>query len=155
MSALLLALTAISLSAQQTITLNRLGSCEDGVLKIRHMLGEANPHYQGHSTDPYPKGAHKKGKHRVQIKRGQMWTWQTPIMLSNFSILLFIVGLMIAIFARAVASHGDWSKGDSKIALFFGFAAIFAGTNYLFCWLCLNQGSLISASGPDPPLWQE
>ena len=117
MSALLLALTAISLAAQQTITLNRLCSCENGLLKIRHMLGEPNPKYQGDSPKSYVRKTQSKAGHRVRIKRSQLWTWQTPIMLSNFSILLFIIGLMIGIFAKAAASRGDWSKGDPKVLL--------------------------------------
>ena len=114
MSALLFALTAISLAAQQTIGLNRLYSCEDGLLKIRHLLGEANPRHRSLSMGFYTSESHEN-EGRTRIKRSQMWTWQTPIMLSNFSILLFIVGLMIAIFVRAAATLGDFSKSDTKV----------------------------------------
>ena len=114
MSALLFALTAISLAAQQTIGLNRLYSCEDGLLKIRHLLGEANPRHRSLSMGFYTTESHDN-QGRIRIKRSQLWTWQTPIMLSNFSILLFIVGLMIAIFVRAAATLGDFSKSDTKV----------------------------------------
>ena len=164
MSALLFALTAISLAAQQTIGLNRLYSCEDGLLKIRNLLGEANPKHRSLSMGFYGSESHDT-EGRIRIKRSQIWTWQTPIMLSNFSILLFIVGLMIAIFVRAAATLGDFSKSDTKvfepsllkalaqhpkthadkqIAIFYGCAAIFVGTNYLVCWVSLNRGSLHS-----------
>lgn len=95
------------------------------------------------------------------MKKSQLWIWQTPVMLSNFAILLFVIGLMISIFVRAARSLGDWTKGNNQvlvvssflrffelsadwlqIAIFFGCATIFAGSNYLFCWICLNQGSL-------------
>ena len=118
MSSLVLALTAISLAAQQTIGLNRLRSCENGLLKIRHLLGEA----PGKAQDRHLAASHgsdnaKDGLTRTRIKRSQLWAWQTPIMMSNFAILLFIVGLMIAVFARAAATMGDWSKPDGKVPL--------------------------------------
>lgn len=115
MSSLVLALTAISLAAQQTIGLNRLRSCENGLLKIRHLLGEAPWKQEHHSDVSHVSDDAKDGFNRTKIKRSQLWAWQTPIMMSNFAILLFIVGLMIAIFARAAATMGDWSKPDGKV----------------------------------------
>ena len=115
MSSLVLALTAISLAAQQTIGLNRLRSCENGWLKIRHLLGEAPGKEDHHPTASHGSDDAKDVSNRTRIKRSQLWAWQTPIMMSNFAILLFIVGLMIAIFARAAATMGDWSKPDGKV----------------------------------------
>ena len=46
-TALVLALTAVSLAAQQTIGLSRLSTCEKGWLKIRRLLGEENPSFSG------------------------------------------------------------------------------------------------------------
>lgn len=117
MSSLVLALTAISLAAQQTIGLNRLRSCENGLLKIRHLLGEAPEQGERHPTASYASDDAKDVLKKTKIKRSQLWAWQTPIMMSNFAILLFIVGLMIAIFARAAATMGDWSKPDGKVPL--------------------------------------
>lgn len=130
-TALLFALTAISLAAQQTIGLNRLYSCENGLLKIRHLLGEIDPKYESQPMTFYETGNHGATERRVRIKRSQMWTWQTPIsrssmslsgilpligvVLSNFSILLFIVGLMIAIFVRAATARGDLSEADTRV----------------------------------------
>ena len=135
MTALLFALTAISLAAQQTIGLNRLYSCENGLLKIRHLLGEINPKYESQPLNIYNSGNHGGAERRVRIKRSQMWTWQTPIsrsslwlsvmllltgiVLSNFSILLFIIGLMIAIFFRAATARGDLSEADTKVLYHF------------------------------------
>lgn len=41
--------------------------------------------------------------------------WQTPVMLSNFAILLFVVGLMISVFVRAARSRGEWSTGSIQV----------------------------------------
>ena len=170
-SALVLALTAISLAAQQTIGLGRLSTCENGWLKIRHLLGEQNPSCGTRSKCRIIASLRRHSESRVRLKKSQLWIWQTPVMLSNFAILLFVIGLMISIFARAAALHGDWSTGriqvilthptifhflnrmshSSQIAIFYGCATLFAGSNYLFCWLALNRGSLESNfhSNPD------
>lgn len=37
-------------------------------------------------------------------------------MLSNFAILLFVIGLMISVFVRAARSRGDWTKGNNQVA---------------------------------------
>lgn len=109
-SALVLALTAISLATQQTIGLSRLCSCEDGWPKVRHLLGKNNPDY-GKS----PRRPHRHAEGKVKMKTSQLWMWQTPVMLSNFSILLFVIGLMTSIFARAARTRGDWTKGRNQV----------------------------------------
>ncbi|KAL8937494.1 MAG: hypothetical protein Q9211_003666 [Gyalolechia sp. 1 TL-2023] len=142
-SALVLALTAISLATQQTIGLSRLCSCENGWLKVRHLLGKS--HLDSGKSLGRP---HRHAKNRVKMKTSQLWMWQTPVMLSNFAILLFVIGLLISIFDRAARTPRDWTNGRNQIAIFFGCASIFAGTNYLFCWFCLNRGSLESKTSP-------
>lgn len=109
-SAMVMARTAISLASQQTIGLSRLCSCEDGWLKVRHLLGKSNPDY-GESLRQH----HRHSQCRVKMKTSQLWMWQTPVMLANIAILLFVIGLMIAIFARAVQSQGDWTKGRNQV----------------------------------------
>ncbi|KAG8531830.1 uncharacterized protein KY384_003466 [Bacidia gigantensis] len=145
-SALLLGFTAIAVATQQTIGLARLCSCEDGWLKVRCLLGEKNPFYGSQDKRPYFSHHRMHREDRVRMKKSQLWIWQTPVMLLNFAILLFVVGLMIAIFVRASRTHWDWSKGQIQIAIFFGCAVFFSGTNYLICWICLNAGSLQSES---------
>lgn len=145
-SALVLALTAISLATQQTIGLSRLCSGENGWLKVRRLLGEAACDCRSHLEQSGLGSPHRHTGSRVRMKKSQLWMWQTPVMLSNFAILLFVIGLMISMFVRAIRSQRDWTTGDLQIAIFFGGASIFAGSNYLFCWLCLNQGSLGSVS---------
>lgn len=114
MSALLFALTAISLAAQQSIGLNRLYSCEDGLLKIRLVLGELNPRYEERTPRTHRED-HNDADARIRMRRSQLWMWQAPIMLLNFSILLFIIGLMLSIFVRAVASTGGLSSPEIKV----------------------------------------
>ncbi|KAL8935987.1 MAG: hypothetical protein Q9216_005163 [Gyalolechia sp. 2 TL-2023] len=121
-SALVLALTAISLATQQTIGLSRLSSCENGWLKVRHLLGKDNPDYGKSLRRP-----HKHAKNKMKMKTSQLWMWQTPVMLSNFSILLFVVGLMISIFARAARTRGDWTKGQIQVSQNFSAVNPFVG----------------------------
>ena len=118
LSALVLALTAISLAAQQTIGLSRLSTCEKGWLKIRRLLGEQDPSYENPSMRRYSASHHQYFESRVRMKKSQLWIWQTPVMLSNFAILLFIIGLMISVFVRAAVVHGDWSTGRMQVMLF-------------------------------------
>lgn len=117
-SALVLALTAISLATQQTIGLSRLSSCEKGWQKIRRLLGEQNPYYGTRSMRRSFGRLRRYTESRVRIKKSQLWIWQTPVMLSNFAILLFVIGLMISIFVRAVRLRGDWSQGRIQVILF-------------------------------------
>ena len=125
MSALVLALTAISLATQQTIGLSRLCSGENGWLKVRRLLGEANnpcdcPNHPEQSGLGSP---HRHIGSRARMKKSQLWIWQTPVMLSNFAILLFVIGLLISVFVRAIRTRRDWTKGDLQVVeLPFGLA---------------------------------
>ena len=165
-SALVLALTAISLASQQTIGLTRLCMYENGWLKVRALLGEVGPLCpKGNLKPSYLEQRRDHAGREVKMKKSQLWMWQTPVMLSNFAILLFVVGLMISVFVRAARNGTNWTTGhnqvmrtslyqmmlrlgakSSQIAIFFGCASIFAGFNYFFCWICLNRGSLNSDS---------
>ena len=129
------------------------------------MLGEENPYYQdtfyrnqnpnhnARTQTNYIGSDEKFTEHKMRMRRSQLWIWQTPVMLSNFAILLFIVGLLIKVFNEAVASMGDWTTGDIQVAIFFGCASVFAGGNYLMGWLCLNRRSLggLQSSSPTNP----
>jgi hypothetical protein len=44
--------------------------------------------------------------------------WQVPVMLLNFSILLFLVGLVVMLKARADAGMEDWAADDVKVRFF-------------------------------------
>ena len=116
-SALVLALTSISLATQQTIGLSRLCSCENGWLRVRRLLGDFD-HSQSRSSfdSSFLSGPQAPAEKRIRPKKSQLWMWQTPVMLSNFAILLFVIGLMISVFVRAVQSRGDWAKGSNQVA---------------------------------------
>ncbi|MCJ1235150.1 hypothetical protein MMC14_003116 [Varicellaria rhodocarpa] len=114
LSALLLALTSISIATQQSIGLNRLSSNENGLYKIRRLLGEDNPRYHPYDRGLYVSDNEQSKEPRVRIRKSQLWIWQTPVMLLNFALLLYIIGLMTAVFSRAVAARGDWSDGNIK-----------------------------------------
>lgn len=49
------------------------------------------------------------------MKNSQLWIWQTPVMLSNFAILLFVIGLLISVFVRAVRSRNGWIEGNNQV----------------------------------------
>ncbi len=107
------------------------------------MLGEENPRYGNYNAQRGYVGSNEKiVEYKMRMRRSQLWLWQTPVMLLNFAILLFIVGLLVKVFNAAVVSKGDWKTGDIQVAIFFGCASIFAGSNYLIGWLCLNRRSL-------------
>ena len=84
---------------------------ENGWLKVRALLGEV----EGHSKPSYLDQRHEQAGRSVKMKKSQLWMWQTPVMLSNFAILLFVVGLMISIFVRAARNHADWTTGHNQV----------------------------------------
>ncbi|KAL8831671.1 MAG: hypothetical protein Q9170_005194 [Blastenia crenularia] len=115
-AALVLTLTAISLATQQTIGLSRLCSCENGWLKVRNLLGEENPSYRRIERKPsFLSRPQRHPENKIRMKKSQLWMWQTPVMLLNFAILLFVIGLMISVFVRAARYGGDWTNGRIQV----------------------------------------
>ena len=142
-SALLFAMVSIALATQQSIALNRIMNYENSLRRIRSMLGEENPFYSNQNSHNGYWGRDEKIEHaRMRMRKSQLYIWQTPVMLSNFSILLFVIGLFVKLFQAAVATNGNWQTGDIQVAIFFGCASVFAGFNYLIAWLGLNRRSL-------------
>lgn len=82
---LVLSLAAICLATQQSIALNRISSYKDYTSRIRSLLGQEIV-----SED------NDKSKTWVPRKL-QLYVWQASIMLLNFGILLFVIGLGIMI----------------------------------------------------------
>ncbi|KAK4209373.1 hypothetical protein QBC37DRAFT_324064, partial [Rhypophila decipiens] len=113
--ALLMNLTSICLATQQGVSLNRLSGYSDSLSKIRNLLGSAGFHRQ----------------HRVTVTPhwDQLYVWQTPIMLLNVSIILFITGVVILIFETL--GSVEWSDRHLKIIVLFSVAGAFSGFNYL------------------------
>jgi hypothetical protein len=90
-SGLFLALVSIAIAVQQTVALHRLNSNQYGLARLRSMLSY---------------------KHAGVIKArySQVYIWQTPIMLLNVSILLFLIGLTIVVFRT-----GDTEAEDGRV----------------------------------------
>jgi hypothetical protein len=89
---LFVSLSAVATGSQQSIALTRYGRSADGLKDLKHLL-------TGNTT----------GK----ASRVQQYVWQLPVMLLNISIALFLIGLVILIWARA-ASSPDWDD-DMKV----------------------------------------
>ena len=83
---LVLSLAAICLAMQQSVALSRLSSYNDYASRIRALLGQK---LLSKDSD--------RGETWVPSKL-QLYFWQTPIMLLNFGILVFVVGLGMMIF---------------------------------------------------------
>jgi hypothetical protein len=82
-SGLVLSLLSITIAMQQSVALYRLGSNREGLIKLQALLsykvsGAAKPRYL------------------------QIYVWQTPVMLLNVSILLFLIGLLTLVYHEVV-----------------------------------------------------
>ncbi|KAH7090172.1 hypothetical protein FB567DRAFT_284828 [Paraphoma chrysanthemicola] len=106
-STLLLAISAIATGSQQSIALNRYGRQPDGLKELQDSI---------------------KGTQRGDARPSQLYVWQLPIMLLNISLALFVVGLVILIWAKAARSP-RWDD-DMKIAFVVTIAGLFCVFNY-------------------------
>lgn len=100
-SSLILGLTAISSATQQSLTLYRLGYYEDCLSRLRHILGQEH--------------RRKDGSTVWTVRWAQMVVWQIPVMLLNFSILLFVSGLLVLLRAKAIQAGDQLSHDDVKV----------------------------------------
>jgi len=91
--AILLAVVAIASASQQAVMLSRLSSYSDGMQRVRNMLGTL------------------EGQHRVPQKL-QLFIWQTPVMLQNGSIYMFIAGLVALVW---ISTRENWSSAQIKV----------------------------------------
>jgi Na+-translocating ferredoxin:NAD+ oxidoreductase RnfD subunit len=78
-AALILSLVAVSVGSQQSIALSRLGGHPAGLENLKNKL--------------------RRGKGTVT--RSQLYIWQLPVMITNISILLFLIGMLIIIWSKA------------------------------------------------------
>lgn len=76
---ILIDMASICLATQQSVALNRLCCYQDRWEKIRRMLGAGPDHTRPHKI--------------------QLFVWQAPIMLLNFGVILFVVGLTASFFS--------------------------------------------------------
>ncbi|KAH7130733.1 hypothetical protein B0J11DRAFT_430219 [Dendryphion nanum] len=98
-SALILVLTSIAASAQQSVALTRLGSHPHGLEKIRKLLGKSS---SSRNTEP---------------SKLQLVVWQAPLSLLNFSVVVFTIGLAILIWSSVSPA---WTGDDIKVSNFAG-----------------------------------
>lgn len=90
-------LTSICLATQQGVALNRISGYVNSLERLRAMLGtDSSP--ASTSTTPH---------------WDQLYVWQTPIMLLNVSVILFIVGLIIMVFDEL--ARNLWSERSIKV----------------------------------------
>lgn len=73
---------------QQTVALHRLRSNQDGPRRVHSLLS----HRQAGADHP---------------RYLQIFIWQTPVMLLNVSIVLFIIGLSILVYHDVSRESGD------------------------------------------------
>ncbi|KAK3390635.1 hypothetical protein B0H63DRAFT_466188 [Podospora didyma] len=120
--ALLMNLTSICLATQQGVSLNRLSGYSDSLLRIRNLLGSQTAQYA----------------HVIVVPHwDQLYVWQTPIMLLNVSVILFITGIVILLF-DSLGSF-NWTDRAVKIVVLFSVAGAFSGLNYLTCSFMLYR----------------
>jgi hypothetical protein len=92
-SALLLALGAIATATQQAVKLARLNTYPDCRQRVCNMLGV----YEGQQWRP---------------RKVQLFIWQTPVMLQNGSIYMFLAGLVLLIWKTTLE---NWSMDQLKV----------------------------------------
>ena len=98
-STIFMSLSAVAAGSQQSIALDRYGQHPEGLRQLQELL---------------------KGGSAGSVSWLQLYVWQLPIMLLNISIVLFLAGLSILIWARAAHSPvwDDEMKVCTSISLF-------------------------------------
>ncbi len=105
-SSLVLSLVAICLATQQSVALNRTSSYRDCTSRIRSLLGQKLLSEDSDRSETWVP------------RMLQLYVWQTPIMLLNFGILAFVIGLGIMVFENInrTDNSGNASTGvDGKV----------------------------------------
>jgi hypothetical protein len=127
-SALIFALTSVSSATQQAITLNRLSTYSNGLTRIRLLLAAET---ESEQADDGHDARHK----RPSLL--QLYVWQTPIMFLNFSILLYIAGLMALVFQVATQQWGNvhekWGIVSLRVPLSYACPYLIIGGIDLHC----------------------
>jgi hypothetical protein len=111
--------------------LNRISTYQDSTQKIRSILGKKRVSTKPASRDNADAGdlaeqapAGLPANDRIQLdearefwdpKWSQLFVWQTPIMLLNFSILFYLVGFLLVILEPARAAMMSWISVDVKV----------------------------------------
>lgn len=110
---LVLAVTSISAAAQQSIALSRLNSHPEGLRQIRRQLG--GPVSLRSSTD---RGEVVGRNVAWKPSLLQVYVWQVPVMMLNFSILMFLAGLGWSVWDAALKKGPTWEEDIKVYELF-------------------------------------
>jgi hypothetical protein len=81
---LLLAVVSIATASQQYLALGRLSSFPDRAVKLRNLLG----HQTAEGWKP---------------RKLQLFIWQTPVMMLNGGIYIFVIGLGVVVYGSTIA----------------------------------------------------
>lgn len=98
-SSLIMALISITTSTQQSILLHRMGSHTEGLDRLQGLLRSGNA-VAGVPAKPRPM---------------QLYIWQIPVNLLNVSIILFLIGLAIHLFAMALTRDSRTWTDEKKV----------------------------------------
>jgi hypothetical protein len=113
-------MTSVTVSTQQLNALNRISCHPDGAIFVRRMLG---------------KSLEDKDEPDIPRKK-QLFVFQVPVMLFNFSVVLFLLGMASAVLRT--------SSGRASIMLYVCGALVIA--NYLFSTSVLYSVMLEASS---------
>ena len=101
-SSLVMALVSITTSTQQSILLHRMGSHTEGLDRLQDLLRSRNAAAAAAGVLAKPRPM-------------QLYVWQIPVNLLNVSIVLFLIGLAIHIFATALAPDSKTWTDEKKV----------------------------------------
>jgi hypothetical protein len=104
-ASLMLIIAAITIAAQQAISLYRYSSSRDGLKTIRRILrGSAQT-------------INKNGKTEIVPQWYLVYVWQLPAMLLRAGIICFIIGTTALLWDAARGTGDGWSSDDVKVGL--------------------------------------
>ena len=94
-----MALISITTSTQQSILLHRMGGHTEGLDRLQDLLRSSKTAAGG----------------PAKPRMVQLYVWQIPVNLLNVSIVLFLIGLAIDIFAMAFARDSTIWTDEKKV----------------------------------------
>ncbi|KAI9847111.1 MAG: hypothetical protein M1838_001015 [Thelocarpon superellum] len=124
-AALLFSLASICIATQQSVSLRRLMVHRQGPQRVRHLLGIADESRIGH----------------FRPRESQLWAWEVPIILLNYGIIVFCIGLGIIMWQNAALSWDGLGNRETKVAIAASVCALLAAGCYAFCLFSMYGGT--------------
>ncbi|KAM7192598.1 hypothetical protein V8F20_008807 [Naviculisporaceae sp. PSN 640] len=116
---LLFSIVAIASAAQLAIALSRIAAYSTDLEFTRRMLASVDP------KDP--------AMPTTRVSFPKLWMWQIPAMLLNWSINLYVLGVVILVYQAACNLVVQHVRGEAAVVLvIFTLALIWSIGNYLF-----------------------